>query len=320
MDTARGIAILLVIIFHAVTEVDKQFGLPDTVVAINNIVAPARMPLMVFLSGLLLGHGLAKPWNRYFAGKLSKILWPYIVWSGIMLLLVSVVAAEHPRAGEIARLLAISPIDHLWFLRDLFVFYIVMFCLRRCTKTLHIVLASAVLLAGQWAGFEQLERFAYLYFFFTLGWLYSGKIEELKMFIEKRAVTFVSLVFAALLVPSVLVFGDIRYDVLFLPAVASLASIVLRVSVFLEGRLSAVRAIGRNSIVYYLVHWPVVLVLAHVCVAFGSDIHPFMITILCIGTALASSYVCERLNERGLPFSLFFGISFSRAYRQRLPA
>ena len=76
MDQARGVAILLVVMHHSMTWV-ADFGLtvPPALIAFDDIVSPFRMPLLMFLSGILVPRALSKP-TRAYATELRAIGWP----------------------------------------------------------------------------------------------------------------------------------------------------------------------------------------------------------------------------------------------------
>lgn len=124
MDRLRGAAILAVIVMHAEISASAATGEAlGGVHAINGLLAPYRMPMLVGLSGVLLTPGLRKPWRAYLSGKVRNLLWPYLVWVALD------TAYAAARAGGIgwdyvARL-AYDPRTYLWFLAYLFVFYLV---------------------------------------------------------------------------------------------------------------------------------------------------------------------------------------------------
>lgn len=90
MDTLRGVAILLVILHHAI-DLSAMFsgvGVPDVVREFDVALLPYRMPMLLVLSGMLLDRALAKPLPRYYLGKVRTLLWPYAVWVCVFWLVV----------------------------------------------------------------------------------------------------------------------------------------------------------------------------------------------------------------------------------------
>src|SRR5690606_791284 len=82
MDFLRGLSILLVVLHHSTQIVSERVDeLPEVFVFISNFFAPYRMPMLMFLSGLLVAGSLQRPAGEYLWGKVRRILWPIIVWT-----------------------------------------------------------------------------------------------------------------------------------------------------------------------------------------------------------------------------------------------
>lgn len=83
MDALRGLAVLLVVLQHS-TSYPAQRGtnLEFYVVDVSaDVLSPYRMPLLLLLSGMLLGPSVRKSLFAYFDGKIRKILWPLVLWA-----------------------------------------------------------------------------------------------------------------------------------------------------------------------------------------------------------------------------------------------
>ncbi|WP_108718073.1 acyltransferase family protein [Miniimonas sp. S16] len=118
MDLLRGASIFLVTFNHAILFSVEFGGAPLVAQVANQALAPVRMPLMVFMSGLLVGPSLAKGWRPYVSGKARRVLYPYVVWSVIVFLMRSIgdPSGMVARAPEFLLAVAIEPVSHLWFL------------------------------------------------------------------------------------------------------------------------------------------------------------------------------------------------------------
>lgn len=77
MDLLRGIAVLLVVVLHANSHGGATV---ESWSDANRYLTPFRMPLLMFLSGMLLHRSLAKPLPIYIWGKIAAIGWPLVVW------------------------------------------------------------------------------------------------------------------------------------------------------------------------------------------------------------------------------------------------
>lgn len=117
MDFLRGVAVLLVVILHA----NSQIIAGATVEwwsDVNRHLTPFRMPLLMFMSGMLLHRSLAKPLTLYIWGKVAAILWPLLVWMFIYAFLINGGVGV---PNDLLGLLVTG--DYLWFLMALLLCY-----------------------------------------------------------------------------------------------------------------------------------------------------------------------------------------------------
>lgn len=175
MDQVRGLAIVLVVVFHGRT-VQARFGdVPVGLRELTEFFDPFRMPLLVFLSGMLLTRSLTKSPGAYALGKARGLAWPYVVWSVAFLAVVGDLTADS--------LLAVlgSPLSHLWYLSYLLGYYALAWGLHALrVPFLPVVLVSlgaAGMLDGGWC------RMVFLFAFFAAGHLYVQRRHVL----EERA-------------------------------------------------------------------------------------------------------------------------------------
>ncbi|RJN31304.1 acyltransferase [Nesterenkonia natronophila] len=79
MDFLRGLAVLLVVVLHANSQ-NIAGASVEWWSEVNRYLTPFRMPLLMFMSGMLLHRSLAKPLPLYIWGKVAAIAWPLLVW------------------------------------------------------------------------------------------------------------------------------------------------------------------------------------------------------------------------------------------------
>lgn len=252
IDQLRGVTILLVVAFHGKTVLGRFVdGAPGPIDVALDLFAPFRMPLLVFLSGMLLGAGLAKPLRAYTLSKLHRIGWPYVVWSVLFLLV-----ADRLSVDRLLRLVVDAP-PHLWFLANLLVYYALARLLL--AARIPLVAAAAVSLPLSFVpdGYG-VRRSLFLFAFFVAGHVYAEHRERLAFRPRRLWLAGSALVTVASAIASA-AGVDLKYEPEL--AVAPVSGIVLCLLVAPAagpgpgGR--ALAFVGRHSIVFYVAHYPV---------------------------------------------------------------
>ncbi|TQL69951.1 putative membrane protein YcfT [Nocardioides albertanoniae] len=150
IDSARGLAIILVALFHAVINLDLV-GLAGPWSRLAYTLDTFRMPLFFFLSGLLAHRLLTRPLREVLRTRCLTLIYLYVLWC--LLLGTFRALLPHAPAGAlsgIARVL-VAPDVYLWFLYTLCLFTLVGWLTRRLPAWLVVGLAlvcSAVFAAG----------------------------------------------------------------------------------------------------------------------------------------------------------------------------
>ncbi|WP_460681475.1 acyltransferase family protein [Nesterenkonia populi] len=141
MDMLRGVAVLLVVVLHAAGIPRANGAGIEAWTEINMYLEPFRMPLLMFLSGMLLPRSLSKPIAQYLWGKFAAIVWPLAIWMvGFGFLI------YHGGPGDLGYWLNG---DYLWFLMALVLCYAAALALRPATTTSYTwALPAASLLIG----------------------------------------------------------------------------------------------------------------------------------------------------------------------------
>lgn len=270
MDLLRGVAILLVIFLHTMSPLDDDGRTtPEQLLQVNDALAPFRIPTLVFLSGMLLAGSLRKGFARFARGKLEKIGWPYLVWSAVFL---AVVGSTSP-----STLLAVfyDPPTYLWYLFFLLIFYFLAYGLRTYAPQVPLAVvaaasaASGVLLPED----GRSQRFVFLFAFFLLGDLASTHLDQVRRVVALPGVWLagaaLSVVGAALSFDGTLV----RYQPEHAWVVLGFLAVALRWTPRLAEAAwtEPLQFLGRQSLVYYVVHLPAILVAAKVVRAAGVD-------------------------------------------------
>ena len=152
VDQAKGLAILLVVLYHAVFFMNAAgWGwLPLT--RANGALATFRMPLFFFASGLFFSRNLAKPVGFILLRRVLPMMWLYVVWSVIFALTFSVVPwIRDPEREPLAELpwILVRPATELWFLYALAIYFLLTWVLNRfLSDWLQLAVALAIALVA----------------------------------------------------------------------------------------------------------------------------------------------------------------------------
>lgn len=268
MDLLRGLSILLVVLFHVSVTATEHFDIPAWSEWVNGAAAPLRMPTMMFLSGLLVSRSLAKGPRSYINGKIRMIAWPYLVWSVIMTVLM-VGAAGLTGSGRTWAIIleaAYDPIGHLWFLYFIFCYYLIGLAARSVNGWIPILLMVVLSAAGSATQMAPVLEFGFLGAFFFGGVLLSSNKQATN---PAAWPSWVKLLGGVALVAALgfgLAVENARFVTVMIPVVALgiLGAILVANTVAASAWLAPIRYVGRESLPYYLIHYPAAMVLVPV--------------------------------------------------------
>ncbi|MEI4473711.1 acyltransferase family protein [Frigidibacter sp. MR17.24] len=285
---------------------------PEPARLFNDIVGPYRMPFLMFMSGMFLHRSLNESVGANIRGKFDLIFWPFLIWSLV------VYAAEGRLTLEYVLKTPISAPSLLWYLWFLTAYYLLALLADRLRLS-FLVLAAVFLAASSVApGGLRIDRFCFLFAFFLLG--HVAVIREVKDRVT-LPLALVGLV-AALAGSWISVrFGTSKYDPLYAWAPLGLIAFVLYISRFYhESALTRpFEWIGRNSIVFYVAHFPVLVFLARK-VFFQSPISSGLLyAILFLVTLLAASLL-QAARSRSRAVAALFDFSLLRGSPRPSPS
>jgi uncharacterized membrane protein YcfT len=260
MDLLRGAAIFLVFLMHS-PDVPVLLGyeLPVWMERVNDFFRPFRMPMLMLLSGMLLDRSLIKPLKQYYAGKLSGIVWPYLVWAGLHISLYGGLYEQGLSLGSPRSWIATS---YLWFMFYVASYFIVAPALRRVPPVVLVIGAFAISVA---VSHPILESFFYHAGFFFAGQIvsrYPALLQRLTSRWSVAAMATVALTFG--IISATFGASLSRNNAFF--AVFSMCGILTLIacaSRLPESELTRlIEFIGRNSLIFYAAHFPVMLAIA----------------------------------------------------------
>lgn len=305
MDWLRGFAVSLVLFYHAslVSITDPHFG--AMIGSANGLLAPLRMPTMVFLSGLLVPRSMAKGARNFVAGKVRNIAYPCALWSVIMIVLWTFVLNLMPFSPRRVIELLWQPFDHLWFLYHLFAYYLLALATKRFRPLL--VSAATLILALTFAAITNSDKeFLSLATFFMLGVDAATHATEWTAWLRERLARLLVLFStAALVAMSVFDWGASWFKPVLIPlqalTIAGLVSLLIHRCPL---RWRVFESIGRDSLVYYLAHWPVLMVLRSALAATGSNDLVRLVASLVV--AFGTCWLLASLRSRSRVVALLF--------------
>lgn len=314
MDSARGIAILLVVFFHSTALPQTHAGVPvdQVVLDASTLFAPYRMSMLFLLSGLLLERSLQKPWGTYAWGKVRALVWPFLVW-----MLIGRFIEGHTDVGDP---MFWYPNNWLWFIAYLAVYYAVAPLVTRVPGRWLAVVPVACWLASAAAPTDDLSKLLYFAGFFFLGHLVARMRLELRR-LESTGWMVGCLLVAAVL-SGVLVARDHGLHDLWRsgadahrPILAPVVAIALAGLIMLARRAAApgdrasaptrwLRFLGENAVVFYLVNFPV-QVFVSLRLADAGITEQRIALPLCFVSALAAGLLACALRRFRLVDALF---------------
>ncbi|WP_158583135.1 acyltransferase family protein [Nesterenkonia natronophila] len=292
MDFLRGLAVVLVVVLHAAQHGGATVHWWDEA---NRFLAPFRMPLLMFLSGILLARSLLKPLTLYLWGKVAAVGWPLAVWLVLYGFLVRGGVGWPDDMGDF-----VVTGDYLWFLMALLACYFFAAVFRplmvrdpkRCDWVffgVFVLMMTASVLSEPILGL--LGNILWYGSFFFLG---AWAQERLTSWITAPWWV-VALLLVLLAGVSVIGVNGASAN-LRTPALGVLAVLGIAVVVWLAPRTprsGVVRLFswtGRNSIVVYVAHFPVVIFLRDTVLSgaeLPAGVYVTAITVLALSLTLA---------------------------------
>jgi uncharacterized membrane protein YcfT len=176
VDYAKGICILLVVMFHTVNHYEAAVGDEGWMRWIVDFSKPFRMPDFFLISGLFLSRTINANLGTYLDKKVVHFAYFYLLWLGLTLLLTD---NDTLRSNpvEFAKLYLwniVQPTGVLWFVHMLAVFYVITRAVRRAPQWAVFAVAAALHVAhqAQWIDTPSyaINRTMDYYVFFFIGY------------------------------------------------------------------------------------------------------------------------------------------------------
>jgi uncharacterized membrane protein YcfT len=182
VDYAKGICIILVVMFHTVNHYEAAVGASGWMRWIVDFSKPFRMPDFFLISGLFLSRTIDAPVRDYIDRKVIHFAYFYLLWLGLTLLATDYgLLVSNP--VEFAKLYGwniLQPTGVLWFVHMLAVFYVLTRLVRRLPKWTVLLAAAGLQIAhqAQWIDTQSFiaNRAMDYFVFFFLGYAIHGVV------------------------------------------------------------------------------------------------------------------------------------------------
>lgn len=302
MDHVRGFAILLVVAFHANTLLRFGYAAPDMLTAANAIFSPYRMPILAFISGFIAHLSFTKGPSEFVWGKVRALVWPYAVWTVVYG--VTAGAQYDLTQHELY-------ISYLWYLGYIFCYYFASW-LTQSVPRLPLVLVAFAIAAATPADVDAARRFFFLWGIFMLGELAYSSHGQWQRLMNSRW-TFLGI--ASMAVVTIYAIGGdakVLYDPLWLAATLSGVFVVCGLAIRLEPwavrrPLRGLAFLGRNSVVYYTSHFPIIWGTVVICSTLGVT-NPWLVYVTGAVAALTIGTLLALLAKKSVLVNLLFAL------------
>lgn len=164
VDVAKGIAILLVVLQHAVLFAAVRDWAPRWLIDANDELATFRMPLFFLASGMFAARSLSSSWSVVLRKRIAFYVWVYVLWLVIRYAFFAFVPNPteplegHDLAGLFLGL--VLPSTGLWFIFGLAVFSFIGKLIWRVPPVVQLT-AAAVLSASAGGFLLPIDNFAW---------------------------------------------------------------------------------------------------------------------------------------------------------------
>ena len=261
VDYAKGICIVLVVMMHTVNGIEHALHQEGWMREIVDFARPFRMPDFFLISGLFLSRTLKGPLLSYLDRKLVHFVYFYLLWLTLQLgiLEMHIWLSDPLQFAKIWLKALVEPLNSLWFIHMLAIFYVVARLVKDLPKLTVLMLAIALQTLYQFGvidtGWTVLDRFANRFVYFWFGYIAAPWIFQFAQSVTDRVVA------AALflLVWSVMNYflveanaHNMPFFSLALGGMGAIAICIISAGLEKSNSLNFINYIGRHSIAVYL--------------------------------------------------------------------
>ncbi|GAA5070481.1 putative membrane protein YcfT [Thermocatellispora tengchongensis] len=274
-DTAKGVCILLVVLWHVVAkhylQIEWKIGLPVPGAwgALGEALLPLRMPLFFTISGMFAAGAVLRPWRMVARSRVAKFLYLYALWLMIHTAWLSLNPGfPTDRATSVLGLveqLTISP-SNLWYLFALAVYFTIAKVTRGLPPALVLVPALALSVAAAAELLPVAGNRAGLYqnlVFFLAGLYFRPLVERVTARARGRDLLLTGAAYGLVLL-AITALGAKTWPGVW-PAASVVATLFGLIAAAMMCRVPLISrplsALGRRTLPIYVIHMPVLAML-----------------------------------------------------------
>lgn len=263
LDVLRGIAILIVVLGHAI---QSSLLEGESSFIWSRLILNFQMPLLFCISGYSAGFSFpSDDTKKFIVKKIKRLLIPYVAWESLHYLVVCIVTSDYNMFEGISFIKEFF-ISDFWFLRVLFIYYVVLWIYNILFSLVHIknkMVQSLLLLSGcaiVWLLTKiklingSLSVWYYVWFIIgLLFFIYKSYINSLIH--NTKKVNCVGSIFITLLVIFAIV-KNVSTRIITVLLVAQISMVVYAsVGVMPEKIRTYLIHVGKNTLPVYGIHW-----------------------------------------------------------------
>jgi fucose 4-O-acetylase-like acetyltransferase len=199
-DFMRGIAIILVVLYHIILRIQEKLGLPGFLSEVITICDYIQMPIFFFISGFFSRKEIEvtkAEYGRYFKRKVNRLLLPYISSCCLIALFDLLLVTYYPNVlstnftfhSWFANFLRGSGeyVNQYWYLYILFVISMIFPLLKKVYSKLNksltliiLFIISTALISLESFYFVSYIKVAYYFVFFYLGSIFEVNVQYMR--------------------------------------------------------------------------------------------------------------------------------------------
>ena len=261
VDYAKGLCIIMVVMMHCTLDYGANVGQEGWLHEAVQFARPFRMPDFFLLAGLFLSRSINAPLREYMDRKFLHFAYFYLLWLAIQLSMteVELLLSDPVAFGALYSHSLISPINTLWFVHMLTIFYMLTRALRRVPVWLVLLSAASLQTLFRMGmidtGWSVADRFFDRYIYFFVGYAAAPWIFDLAKRAARRPLLTLAALSAWAVINGLLTTVSLDQEpvislLLGFAGAAAIVSVGSLMSLYQWGSL--IRYAGAHSIVIYL--------------------------------------------------------------------